>query len=95
MFTSALRLVSNVQIQHIIHPSDMRFLKYNSAQLISGIPTSTLSMGLPGGPVVQSPPCSARDAGSIPGQGTKIPHAMEQLSLYHNLSPCTPKEDPL
>ena len=29
----------------------------------------------PGGPVVKSLPYNAGDAGSIPGQGTKIPHA--------------------
>ena len=29
----------------------------------------------------ENPPGSAGDAGSVPGQGTKIPHAMEQLSL--------------
>ena len=29
----------------------------------------------PGGLVVKNPPSKARDAGSIPGQGTKIPHA--------------------
>ena len=34
----------------------------------------------PGGPVVKNPPSNAGDAGLIPGQGTKIPHAMEQLS---------------
>ena len=34
----------------------------------------------PGGPVVKNPPSNAGDAGSIPGQGTKIPHAKEQLS---------------
>ena len=27
------------------------------------------------GPLVQNPPCRAGEAGSIPGQGTKIPHA--------------------
>ena len=37
--------------------------------------------GLSGGPVVKNPPCSAGDACSNPGQGTKTPHAMEQLSL--------------
>jgi len=36
----------------------------------------------PGGPVVKNLLCSAGDAGSIPGWGTKIPHAMEQLSLH-------------
>ena len=30
----------------------------------------------PGVPVVKNPPCNARDVGSIPGQGTKIPYAM-------------------
>ena len=28
-----------------------------------------------GSPVVKNPPCNTRDAGSIPGQGIKIPHA--------------------
>ena len=27
-------------------------------------------------------PCNAGDVGSIPGWGTKIPHAAEQLSLH-------------
>ena len=36
----------------------------------------------PGGPVVKNPSCNARDAGLIPGQGTKIPHAAGQLSLH-------------
>ena len=35
---------------------------------------------LPGGPVVKNPPSNAGDVGSIPGQGTKIPHATGQLS---------------
>ena len=30
----------------------------------------------PGGLLVKNPPSNAGDAGSIPGQGTKIPHAM-------------------
>ena len=34
----------------------------------------------PGGPVVKNPPSNAGDAGSIPGWGTKIPHAVGQLS---------------
>ena len=32
------------------------------------------------GPVVKNPSCNAGDAGSIPGQATKIPHAEGQLS---------------
>ena len=35
----------------------------------------------PCGPVVKNPPSNAGDMGSISGQGTKIPHAMGQLSL--------------
>ena len=34
-----------------------------------------------GGPVVMSLPSSAEDAGPIPGQRTRIPHATRQLSL--------------
>ena len=37
-------------------------------------------LDFPGGPMVKTPPCNAGDMGSIPGQGTKIPHVMEQLS---------------
>ena len=36
--------------------------------------------GFPSSPVGKSPPCIAGDTGSILGPGTKIPHAMEQLS---------------
>ena len=35
---------------------------------------------LPGGPVAKNLPSSAGDTGSIPGQGTKIPYAVEQLN---------------
>ena len=34
----------------------------------------------PGGPVVKNQPSNAGEAGSIPGRGTKIPHAAGQLS---------------
>ena len=36
----------------------------------------------PHGSVVKNLPCNAGDADSIPGRGTKIPHAAEQLSLH-------------
>ena len=36
----------------------------------------------PGGPVVKNPPSNVGDAGSIPGRGTKIPHASGQLSPH-------------
>ena len=34
-----------------------------------------------GGPVVKNPTCSVGDVGSISACGTKIPHALEHLSL--------------
>ena len=40
------------------------------------------SRDFPGGAVVKNPPYNGGDAGSIPGQGTRIPHAMEQLSPH-------------
>ena len=36
----------------------------------------------PGGPVVKNLLSNAGDAGSIPGWGTKIPHAAGQLSPH-------------
>ena len=36
----------------------------------------------PGGQVVKNAPSNAGDLGSIPDQGTKIPHAVGQLSLH-------------
>ena len=36
----------------------------------------------PGGPVVKNQPYNAGNVGSIPGQGTKIPHAVGQLSPH-------------
>ena len=38
----------------------------------------------PGGPVVKNLPSSAGDGSPIPGQGTKIPPAMEPLSPHPN-----------
>ena len=40
----------------------------------------THTWDFPGGPVVKNPPSNAGNTGSIPGQGTKIPHAAGQLS---------------
>ena len=35
-----------------------------------------------GGPVVKNPPANAGDAGSNPGWGARIPHAVGHLSLH-------------
>ena len=39
-----------------------------------------LSGDFPGGPMVKNPPANAGDVGSIPGRGTRIPHAVGQPS---------------
>ena len=41
-----------------------------------------MSSGLPCGLVLENPPSSAGDVGSVSGGETKIPRAVEQLSLH-------------
>ena len=43
------------------------------------------------GPVVKNLPLNAGDVDLIPGPGTKILHAMKQLSLGHNSRVCVPR----
>ncbi|XP_066869657.1 protein FAM210B, mitochondrial isoform X2 [Kogia breviceps] len=68
------------------------FQEYGAVGVSLHIGISLISLGMfytvvsrdfPGDPVVKNSPYSAGDAGSIPGQETKIPHAKGQLS------PCT------
>ena len=48
-----------------------------------------------GGPEVKNLPSNTGDTGSIPGWGTKIPHAEEQLSPHATTrESVSPKEDP-
>ena len=55
-------------------------------------------MDFPGGPVVKNLPSNEGDTSSIPGQGTKIPHAAGQLNPRCNYwartswSPCAATE---
>ena len=57
-----------------------------------------ISQELPSGPGVKNPPFNAEDVGLIPGRGTKISHAIEQLRLHatttepthHNYRVCVP-----
>ena len=39
-----------------------------------------LNRDFPGGSVVKNPPSNGGNVGSTPGRGTKIPHAVGQLS---------------
>ena len=62
-------------------------------KLLSSI--KSLSRDFPGGPVVKNPCSNAGDEGSIPGQGTKIPHASLWLSLHATTGePAHLNEDP-
>ena len=40
--------------------------------------------GFPGGAVVKNPPANAGGVGSIPGRGTKIPHAVRPKNKQKN-----------
>ena len=52
------------------------------------------SWDLPGGPVVKNPPGNAGHLGLIPGRGTKIPYALEQLSPCTTTRVCAAEKDP-
>ena len=54
--------------------------KYNPQRMVDA-QKKMVVRNFPGGPVVENPPCNAGDVGSIPGWGTRIPHAAGQLSL--------------
>ena len=41
-----------------------------------------LGWDLPSGPVVKNPSCKAEDVDSVPGCGSKIPHATERQSPH-------------
>ena len=53
--------------------------------ILSAVQTSAFKLDVltycgdfPGGPVLENSLCNAGEVGLIPGQGTKIPHAVEQ-----------------
>ena len=43
--------------------------------------SDTHRLGFPDGPIAKNPSADVGDTGSILGSGTKIPHALGQLSL--------------
>ena len=60
-----------------------KFLGWACQERVLGIVQEKIQeRDFPGGPVVKNPPSSARDAGLILGQGTKIPHALGQLNPH-------------
>ena len=60
-----------------------------------------LNRDFPGGPVAKNPPSNGGNVGSIPGQGTKIQHAVGQVSpksqvekpACHHEGPPQPKDN--
>ena len=60
------------------------------------------SRDFPDGPLVKNPCCNSENAGLVPGQGTKIPRAAEQLRprttatepARRNYSLCATTKDP-
>ena len=44
-----------------------------------------------GGPVVKNLHCNAKDTGSIPGQGTRIPRLQLEKLVCHSEDPVQPK----
>ena len=62
------------------------FLKFCSQYLSVLSKFSAINLkrkrNFPGGPVVKNLPSSAGDASLIPGQGTKIPHAVGELRSH-------------
>lgn len=49
---------------------------------------------LPGGPVFENLPSSAGDVGSVPNQGSMIPHATERLSVCTTRKSAHRNKDP-
>ena len=70
------------------HQLSKTFINKNILLIISAIKKKTLRDS-PGGSVVENLPYNEGNMGSIPGWGTKIPHAWKQL-----LSPCPKTTDP-
>ena len=74
-------------LQSLIWSKDdtLRFLESKRSDCCHVVPTEPLDskdrqQDLPGGPVVKNPSCNLGNASLIPDQGTRIPHAVEQLS---------------
>ena len=66
-------------ITHRARPRDVVKLPPRGS-LIHRHTLNTYLGNFPGGPEVKNLPSTAVDEGSIPGEGTKVPHAPEQLS---------------
>ena len=58
-----------------------KIFKSRIFSLLMGFIKDTLVQGLLWCTMVENPPLNAGDTDSIPDQGTKIPHAMGQISL--------------
>ena len=64
--------ITKVHNQHSTFSHPWSYLIFSTTQELSG--------DSPGGPVVKNPPSNAGDMSLIPGRGTEIPCAVEQLN---------------
>ena len=73
----------------------MNLIKIPQNSVVSKLRSKNSLGDFPHDPV-KTLPCNTGDEGSIPGQGTKIPHALEQLSLHATTrdSLCTTTKEP-
>ena len=65
---------------YFLKKSKLSLPKFHNEQNIK-----VLHKDFPGGPVVGTSPSNAERAGSIPGQGNKIPHASWQNKIKQNI----------
>ena len=59
-----------------VHTYNVCILLCKCYRLMNSVLKVTYVRDFPGGPVVKTSPSKARGMGLIPGQGTKIPHAL-------------------
>ena len=69
--------------------ANRRVKRFSMSLIIREMQVKITVSNFPGGPVIKNLPSNARDAGSIPGQGTKIPHASEQPSAATPEAACS------
>ena len=59
---------------------DLHTMTWMYVQGMLLIESKRICRDFPGGPTVKNPPCNAGEVGSIPGQRTRIPQAVEKPS---------------
>ena len=76
--TQGIVRISREELSNRLFPKHLSSISIFETKLLIII---SQQRDLPGGPVIKNPSSNARHMSSIPGQGTKISHALGQLSL--------------